>query len=136
LAIKQQIGDKTQIYNLNVSARLAARRGDFPNAERLYQAALESPAQDPTALLEGNDWLARLYADHGRPDAAAAQYRKTLALIDGERAAIEVPDYKLFYVASLIHFHRDYVSFLMKGGQTEAALEAVEASRARLLKER
>jgi CHAT domain-containing protein len=135
--LKERLGEKrTIIYNINNSARIAARRANFGEAERLFQRASAAASEDPTAVLEANAGLARLYSDNGRPADAVAQYRKTLALIEQPRSILSKPEFKLSYLASLIRFYRDYVDFLMASGRKEAALEAAESSRARLLTEK
>src|SRR5262249_17384036 len=77
-----------------------------------------------------------LYSENRRPDAAAAQYRKTLDLIGRQRSLLPKLESKLSYLSSLIRFYREYVDFLMTSGKKEEALEAVESSRAQLLAER
>jgi CHAT domain-containing protein/tetratricopeptide (TPR) repeat protein len=136
-ALKQRLKDtRTLVYVLNNSGRIAAGRNRLSEAERFFRSASGSPSDDPTPLLEAHAGLAKVYARAGDGRRSTAQYRKTLALVEEQRAGIQTIDHQLSYYSSLIRFYQDYIDFLMEQGKTEAALETAESSRARLLAER
>ncbi len=136
LELKQSLRSSSVSYPRVNEALIAAGRGDFTNAERLYQAILADPSDDPTPTLEAQSGLAELLVKMNQPDRADAQFRAAISLVERRRSDLTRDEYKLSYLSSLIHFYQRYVDFLVSRGKTEAALEAAESSRARLLDEK
>ncbi len=137
LAVKQtlQSGKGTSFETIN-AARIEASRGHKEAAEALYRQLVAAPSSDPSAVLEANSRLAESYAASGRSEAARHQLEEALAMADARRAGLREDENKLSYLAHLIDLHQQYVEFLAGGGDGEAAFQAAEASRARLLRER
>jgi CHAT domain-containing protein len=123
-------------YSLGLAARIAAGKGLNGEAENLYQQVIRSDSQDPAPVLDAEAGLAQLYDSTDRPAQADQQFRAALELVERTRSQLVKDDYKLTYLDSLIEFAQEYVDFLMSHGRTEQALEAAEASRARILTER
>src|SRR5262249_17453733 len=117
-------------------ALIAAGRGQFAEAEKLYRALLAEPSDDPTPTLQAQSGLAELLVKMNQPDRADAQFRAAIALVERTRSDLTRDEYKLSYLSSLILFYQRYVDFLVSRGKTEAALEVAESSRARLLDEK
>jgi CHAT domain-containing protein/tetratricopeptide (TPR) repeat protein len=137
LEINRAIKNKdAEQYSLGLAARIAAGKGRNDEAEALYQQVIHSDAQDPAPVLDAQAGLAQLYDATDRPAKADLQFRAALALVDRSRSQLVKDEYKLTYLDSLMEFAREYVDFLMSHGRTEQALEAAEASRARILSER
>src|SRR6185437_7245069 len=61
------------------------------------------------------------------------QFRATLTAIDRRSATLLKDEYKFSYLASLIHFYKAYVEFLMARNRPIQALEIAESSRSRVL---
>lgn len=136
-ALAEAIGEKRkQLYLRLNSARIAGRRKQFEQAEELYKSLLDSATEDPTPVLDAQEGLADLYIETGAPLKAETQFRSAIAIIQSRQAGLTKEDYKLSYLSSLVHFYRSYVDFLVQRGETAKALEVVESSRARILKER
>lgn len=137
LALKRELNDQpAELYSIVYAARIAQGRGQSANAEHLFRQVTDSITEDPVPVLDARDGLAHLFSDAGRPRDAEAQYRTALDLVEKTRVQLLKPDSRLSYQAAWITLNQHYVEFLMAQGQTERALEAAEASRARLLAER
>jgi CHAT domain-containing protein len=124
------------LYNKLNSARIADGRKQFEHAEEMYRSLINSAAEDPTPALEAEELLAELYVHAGDKKKADLQFRSAIASIEGRQAGLTKDEYKLSYLSNLVRFYRSYVDFLVRGGESERALEVVESSRARILTER
>ena len=133
---KRMKDDVRQIYSINNSAKIAVKRGNLDEARRLFARAAAAESDDATARLDAYAGLAKVHADTGDRALAERRYRKALQIIETHRAELGDIEHRLSYLASLIGFYKDYVQFLMQTGRPDAALEAAESSRARLLAER
>ncbi|MBZ5726330.1 MAG: CHAT domain-containing protein [Acidobacteriia bacterium] len=127
---------RLDLYHRVNLAGIAAGRKQFDHAEGLFQSVVDSPAEDPTPSLDAREGLADLYAQTGRLQEAEAHFRSAISAIEGRQAGLTKDDFKLSYLASLVRFYRSYVDFLVRRGETVKALEVVESSRARILRER
>lgn len=136
-AINRDLHDReNERYNQLNAAGIAAARKQFGPAEKLFLATLNSTSEDPTPALLAQEGLAQLYLQTKETPKAEAQFQSAIAAIERRQAGLTKEDYKLSYLASLVRFYRSYVDFLVERGETGRALEVVESSRARLLRER
>ena len=134
--IKKRMKYDTMIYSINNAAMIAEKRGNLAESRRLFESALASRSNHASAVLDAYAGLAKVHAKSGSKALAERQYRKALEIVETQRAQLEEIEHRLSYLGSLIGLYRDYVQFLMQAGRPEAALEAAESSRARLLAER
>ena len=136
-ALTEAIGAKRQELYVRLNfAKIADRRKQFGKAEELYRSLVNSASEDPSPALEAQEELANLYLETSRSREAEAQFRSAIAAIESRQAGLTKEDYKISYLSSLVRFYRSYVDFLVERGETGRALEVVESSRARILKER
>jgi CHAT domain-containing protein/Flp pilus assembly protein TadD len=126
----------TDYYRRLTEAQIAAARHELDRAEKLFSALLTRPSQDPAAILGAETGLADVLMQLGRADAADAEFRKALALIERQRSQLIREEYKLSYLASLIETYQKYVDYLVTRNRIAQALEVAESSRARLLDEK
>jgi CHAT domain-containing protein/Tfp pilus assembly protein PilF len=129
-------GARSPIYSLYNSARIAAARKQFGDAEELYRNALREPANDPTVILDTHADLANLYRETGRDRQAQGEFEIAVASITRLSSALLKEEYKFSYLDSLIRFYREYVDFLMARGDARRALEVAESSRSQVLAHR
>jgi len=136
LKINAKLHDKTEtLHNHITSARIAAGRKQFARAEELFQSVLSSTSEDPTPALDAREGLADLYVETGQADKADSMFRSAIAEIERRQEGLAKQDYKLTYFSSLVSFYRSYVDFLVGRNDAARALEVVESSRSRILKE-
>ena len=121
---------------LSTSGRIAAGRGQFREAERLFREAMNRPARDPRYTLIAQTELARLYEHNSQPRRADEEFQATVRSIDRLNAGLLKEDYKFGYLASLINFYRQYVDFLLGNHQPARALAVAESSRTHVLAQR
>ncbi len=129
-------GNQAGFYPRVNEAEIAAGRKNFPLAEKLYRDILAAPSDDPVPMLDAESELAALYIEKGDQRRAAAEFRAAIALIERSRANLKQDESKLTYLSSLIRFYQRFVDFLVAQDEPEKALEAAEASRARVLEEK
>ncbi len=130
------VSSSTDYYRHLHAAEIAAARHDLDRAGKLFDALLTRPSQDPAPVLEAETSLADVRIEQGRADAADAQFRKAMELIEHQRSQLIRDEYKLSYLAKRMDLYRTYVDFLVTRGKVTQALEVAEASRARLLDEK
>jgi len=90
----------------------------------------------PGIVIEGHARLGSLYARTGSWPGAARQFELLSEAIEANRAKLRRDEWKLTYQSSVVPFFDDYVDLLMERGRTEAALEAAESCRGRVLAEK
>jgi CHAT domain-containing protein len=130
------VSEWSDYYRRLHEAEIAAARKDLDRAEKLFDAVLTHPSQDPAPVLDAEAGLAAVLIKTNRPDAAGAEFRKSMALIERQRSQLLREDYQLSYLASMMTTYQRYVDFLVTRGRDEQALEVAESSRARLLDEK
>jgi CHAT domain-containing protein/Tfp pilus assembly protein PilF len=117
-------------------AEIAAARHDLDRAEKLFDALLTRPSQDPASVLEAETGLAEVLIERGRAEVADAEFHQAMALIEHQRSQLIRDEYKLSYLAKRMETYQKYVDFLVTRGHKAQALEVAEAIRARLLDEK
>ena len=137
IALEQRLQAKPfEAMTLSTAGRIAAGRGQFREAERLFREAMNRPARDPRYKLIAQTQLARLYEQNAEPRQAEQEFQATVRSIDQLNAGLVKEDYKFGYLASLIDFYRLYVDFLMGNHEPERALAVAESSRTQVLAQR
>ncbi|HEV8041020.1 MAG TPA: CHAT domain-containing tetratricopeptide repeat protein [Bryobacteraceae bacterium] len=137
IAIGQGLKNKVgELYNDVNSAQIAVGRKQYQLAEERFRRVADSLVEDPTPELEARHGLADLYIETGAPQKAETEFRSAIATIESRQAGLTKEDYKLSYLSNLVRFYQSYVDILVQRGASNEALEVVESSRARLLKER
>jgi CHAT domain-containing protein/Tfp pilus assembly protein PilF len=124
-----------ELYPQLVLGQVAAKRGDFVNAE----ATLHRVEQDkfcPVFLKwEAEHLLARMYEDQALAERADHQYRDALETFEGARSAVRREDYQISFLVNGERLYDDYVHFLVTRKNDDGALEWADFSRARTLAE-
>ncbi len=123
-------------YTLEHSASIAAGRGRYDVAARLYREVLASEDAPPSVLWHAHHGLALIAVAQNQPAPAAREFDAALDIIEKTRAGLLRDDYKLSYLTELIDFYRVYVRTLVDSGRIERALEIADSSRGRVLAER
>jgi CHAT domain-containing protein len=127
---------KTLVFNKLNAARIAQGRGQFGEAGRLFQSALDEAGDNPSVQWSAHEGLALVAVSAKRPEEAASHFESALRIIERTRSDLMKTDYKLSYLTRLIDFYRAYVDLLVDQGQVERALEIADSSRGRVLAER
>jgi CHAT domain-containing protein/predicted negative regulator of RcsB-dependent stress response len=122
-----------QAYSLVNAARIAAGRKDYARSKEIFESVIRSQPRDHRPLLDAHAGLAQVLAETHRDGEAESEFQAAIAVMERRRAELLKDEYKLIYFSSLIECYQQYVDFLMARGRTDAALEAAESSRARLL---
>jgi len=126
------------VWALLNSARIAAGRSRFDEAERVYGQTIESAGKlgMNDAVLQARSRLGSLFLQRGDSGKAEAEFRTIASQSDSRRTRLSRTEWKLTYQSSVIPFYQDYVEFLMSRGRTAEALEIAESCRARVLMEK
>ena len=130
------------VFTVQTLARLAkvsALRGSLTEAEDLNLQALtmiEKLAPESTQAAEILESLAEVKRDEGQIEAANAYYERALKALESQTTTLGgAPDVVAGFRARHLEFYRGYSEMLVKSGQTEAAFDVMERSRARTLLE-
>lgn len=124
------------IYNLENSAAIAAGRGQFDEATRLFNQVLATPGAPPSIVWDAHYGLAGVAIAQKQPQRAAKSFEAALDVIEKTRAGLLKTDYKLSYLTQLIAFYHGYVNLLIAQGEVERAFAVADSSRGRVLAER
>jgi CHAT domain-containing protein len=134
--LSRQQGDRAnELYALLVRGQIAAQSNHPERAQQLFSEVARDPKADTSLRWEAQDELAKLYASAGEVDAANKQYLESLATLEAARASLRHEEFRLPFLANAVHLYNDYVSFLVKHGKAEQALEVADYSRAQTLLE-
>jgi CHAT domain-containing protein len=79
--------------------------------------------------------LARLEEGHNQDAAAARNYEAALCTFEAARSSVHHEESKLPFFTNASRIYDDYISFLIRSGQTKRALEVADYSRGRTLAE-
>ena len=124
-----------QLYPLLVQGQIAARRGNFSDAESKFHE-VELDKLCPVFLKwEAQHSLAGLYESDHQPDVADRKYRAALATFEAARSEVRHADFQLSFLTNGWRIYDDYVHFLVTRGKTNDALRWADHSRARTLSE-
>ncbi|HYM11093.1 MAG TPA: CHAT domain-containing protein [Bryobacterales bacterium] len=120
------------------SAQIAAGRGRFEEAEKLYGETIDSAAKlgMTAALFRARSKLGSLHLYLGDSRKAELQFQAIASESESSRSKLGRDEWKLTFQSSVIPFYQDYVDFLMGSGRVAQALEVAESCRARLLAEK
>jgi CHAT domain-containing protein/tetratricopeptide (TPR) repeat protein len=121
------------VYNTENSAGIAAGRGEYADAVRLYEEVLADKEAPPSVQWHAHYGLARVALARNQTAAASRHFEAALHVIERARAGLLRDDYKISYLTHLIAFYRAYVDVLIGQGQTDRALEMADSSRGQLL---
>jgi len=128
--------DRATIASLtSTDAAIAERRGQHEKAVTIYRKALSIGQDVPSVLWQAYAGLAAVYSAKGDFSNADQNYSKALAVIASNRADQLKTDYKITFLSNLIRFYQDYVTLLIRHGDSARALEIADSSRASVLTE-
>jgi tetratricopeptide (TPR) repeat protein len=130
--LKRRASVPVGYMNLN-AAEIAAGRGNWAEAQRLYRGLLADPSSDPTLRFASEAGLGVAGAKTGARAEARRRFENALALIETNRDALAGDENRITFLARMIRAWRAYVDFLAAEGRGEAALEVVERGRAHVL---
>jgi CHAT domain-containing protein len=135
-AAAHEQNDASRPWSEKNAAAIAAGRGKFDEARRLYQKAIEDARDDPLVIWESHAALAQLHSRTGNYTQANLEFAKAIEIIDSNVDRISTQNYKLTFFSLLIRFYHNYVQALVAQREFERALEVADSSRARIMLER
>ncbi len=121
-------------YQLN-RANIAMEWGSPKDAEALYKAILQSAKGLPPGdiLWSAYAQLALIQERAGKAGEARRDFENALAAIEASRSQQKVADYQITFLSALIRFYQQYVDFLLRQNDSNAALAVADSSRASVL---
>jgi CHAT domain-containing protein len=124
-----------ELYALLVQGLIAARTNDANRAEQLLFDVAKDSKSDTSLRWEAHDELAGLYERQNQPALAEKQYRQSLNILEGSRGSLRHEEFRLPFLANAAHLYDHYLHFLVHRGNSAAALQVADFSRARTLME-
>ena len=127
---------------LNAYGDFSVQRGEKPEALDLYSRALalSEKVNEPEILITALKNLATVNLELGSPEAALPFIRRSLNIIEGVRANVESPDFRVSYFSGVQDHYELCMHVLMQleklkpgHGFAAEALEVSERGRARLV---
>lgn len=135
LRIRVERGDETERQKMRLlQGEIWARQADLARAAARYREVLASPDAGSDLRWEARAALARLHIRADRPDEAEAEFQRAFALMEMSLSQLLEAEFQLPFFSSLRRFYDDYIDFLISRGDSLAALEVADRSRARLLR--
>lgn len=136
LALRREIGDLSgEAATLAAIGSTRLDAGHLDRADDALSRALETARMtaDPYLEAECLYLLARIASAHGQPEAALAQVERALELVESVRSRVGSEELRATWMAAVRHYAELRVGLLLELGRVEAAFEASERARARLL---
>jgi CHAT domain-containing protein len=124
-----------ELYPRLVQGQIAARRGNFRQAQSQFEQIERDEASPVFLKWEAEHSLAQLYETHKQFPTADQEYRAALATFETARANVQHEDFQLSFLTNAAGIYDDYIHFLVTQGRTEEALRWADYSRARTLAE-
>ena len=138
-AMKNTLGDRWgEAYTLHAMGETLAAKGSVAEGRAFLEQALVArrALHDRTGLILTLGSLARLDRDANNFAAAETGIREAIAQIETSRSSLVSQDLRATYLASKRDFYEFQIDLLASQGRADAALEAAEQSRGRLLLDR
>jgi CHAT domain-containing protein len=126
-------GNRLRTNVMLTKGMLAAARRQYQQAESLYRAIQNNPANPTSARLNAGDELAGLFELEGNSQAAEQMYKATLTAFESARAQLKHENSRLPFAANATGIYDDYIHLLVQEGRSEEALSVASQSRARTL---
>ena len=117
-------------------AAIAAGRGRYEEARKLYLKTIEDSGSAPLVLWESHAGLAILESAAHHYAEANREFERAIDIIDNNVDKVASPNYRLTYFALLVEFFQHFVQSLVEQGDFQRALEVADSSRARTLLQR
>src|SRR6185437_12956965 len=124
-----------ELYPLLVKGQVAAQLHDNAKAVAVFREVANDPQSDSSLKWEAQHSLARLEEDEGQRLPARREYEAALCTFETARSSVHHEESKLPFFTNAARIYDDYISFLIKSGQTRRALEVADYSRGRTLAE-
>jgi len=123
------------VYSTVIAARVIAAKGQFAQAEDVFQKVIYDPSAETPVRWQAEARLAQVYAEENQPAKAERQFRNAITTIEAARSSVHRDDFRLSFLTGAIQFYDDYIDFLISHHRSDDALNAAELSRARTLAE-
>ena len=124
-----------ELYSLLVKGQVAEQLHDAGKAESIFREVADDSQSDSSLKWEAQHLLARLEEGHNQDAAAARNYEAALCTFEAARSSVHHEESKLPFFTNASRIYDDYISFLIRSGQTKRALEVADYSRGRTLAE-
>jgi CHAT domain-containing protein len=128
----------TRLDDLDVTlgqAEVAAARHQNQQAEILFKAVDNDPDSQASMRLGAEHQLASLYDSEGDTGSAERMYKTALTNFESAREQLKKEASKLPFLANATPIYTDYIQFLLRQGNVQAALDVADHSRARTLEQ-
>jgi len=121
------------LYSLDVEGSVEAANGHLQQAERIFLEVIHDPVAGASLRWEAQARLGEAYAAAGQRQKAERSFRQSIATVESVRSSVKTEEFRLSFLSSAISVYGDYISFLVREGRAEDALQIAELSRARAL---
>jgi len=128
-------GHDPSAYLVLTEGELSAARHQDQQAEALFHAVQNNPANPTTIRLEAGNELAALLEREGNHKGAERMYKTTLAAFESARAQVKSENLRLPFSANATRIYDRYIHFLVQHGRSDEALAIADQSRARTLEQ-
>jgi CHAT domain-containing protein len=133
LPMESKNGSRPSSILLFSMGKLAAARNQYAQAEHDLDSVRYDSASLMTTRLNAGYELAKLYEVQHNTVAAERLYRTTLAVYDSARGQLKSEESQLPFGANAAQIYDSYIRMLVQAGNSDAALEQADESRARTL---
>jgi CHAT domain-containing protein len=128
--------DKRHILDAyTMAGRIAAAKGDFTAAEKMFQRVLSDQDVGPELTWVSNAGLARVRDGQANFPEAERLFLKAIDTIEQARRSIGHEEFRLSFLSSGIVVYGYYIDFLIRRGRPTDALHEADLSRAQTLEE-
>jgi CHAT domain-containing protein len=125
----------SELEPLYLRALLETNQARFDDARNTLNTVYTSPALTPSLRWEVEDAMANVYSAQNNAPEAESWYRKAISTFERQRSSLQDEETRLPFFSNANQLYRDYVDHLVRRGQVEEALQVLDASRARTLRE-
>ena len=133
IRLKTAANVHTLYHNVRNAAQIAAGRGDYPEAARLFQQAIDEGKDDPSVVWESHAGLGDVALQQHQPKAAVQHFEAAVTVLEKTRSDVVSAELKLPFLTQRISLYQQYVETLIDQGESDRALAVADSSRAQVL---
>lgn len=124
-----------ELYPLLAKGQVAAQLQEYLKAEAIFREVASDRVSDSSLRWEAQHSLARLEEAQNHRMKASRYYQEALCTFETARSSVHREESKLPFFTNAVRIYDDYISFLIKSGETRRGLDVADDSRGRTLAE-
>jgi CHAT domain-containing protein len=122
-------------YSQLLAGRIAAAKGDYPDAKAAFERVLADPKTETRLKWEAHTRLAEVYAAQNLASQAEQEFNIAIRSVQAARDSIHSNELRVSFLSSAIEFYDAYIGTLIDRHRPLDALKVADLSRSQTLEQ-